>query len=176
MKRHVASANWHHRCFFGRSDPRHFDTPPNHLSCRLFGNAKGSAMMHIKSEVKDEIRIIIIDIQRLVDGPGIEQCSREITELLDKTEERYVLLHFGRIAFMSSAALGMLIRLNKKCKEYKISLKLCNISPDILQAFKITGLDKVFSIYGDASDAMAAFKKGGQMFFRGRKETSHELT
>jgi len=133
-------------------------------------------MTIIKSEVKDEIRIVVFDVQRLVDGPGIDQCSREIIDLLDKTEEKHVLLHFGKLAFMSSAALGMLVRVNKKCIEYKISLKLCNISRDIYQVFKITGLDKIFSIHADASDAMEAFKKGGQMFFRRQRETQHEIT
>jgi len=133
-------------------------------------------MTIIKSEVKDEVRIIVIDAQRLVDGPGIDQCSREILDLLGKTEEEHVLLHFGKIVFMSSSALGMLVRVNKKCTEYKISLKLCNISPDIYQVFKITGLDKIFSIHKDASDAMAAFKKGGKLFFRRHKETQHEVT
>lgn len=133
-------------------------------------------MTCIKSEVKGEIRVVFIDVPRLVDGAAIEQCHREIAELLDKTEEGHVLLHFGRVAFMSSAALGMLVRLHKKCKEYEISLKLCNISPDISQVFKITGLDKVFSIHADASDAMEAFKASGQLFFRTRRETRHELT
>lgn len=132
-------------------------------------------MALVKSEVKNEIRIIFIDVPRLVDGAAIEQCSREIVELLDKTEEKHVLLHFGRVAFMSSAALGMLVRLHKKCKEYEISLKLCNITPDICQVFKITGLDKVFSIHADASDAIEAFKASGQSFFRTQRETRHDL-
>ena len=133
-------------------------------------------MALIQSEVKDEVRIIIINVPRLVDAGIIEQCYREIVELLDKTEEKLVLLHFGMINFMSSAALGILVRINKKCKEYKISLKLCNISPDIFQVFKITGLDKVFSIHADGSDAMAAFKKSGQTFFRTHQQTQHELS
>jgi anti-anti-sigma factor len=133
-------------------------------------------MTYVKSEVRDEIRIIFIDVQRLVDTAVIDQCSREIMQLLDKSEEKQVLLHFGLVTFMSSAALGMLVRLNKKCKEYKVSLKLCNISPDIFQVFKITGLDKVFSIHADASDALLAFKKSGQGFFRKHKETRPEVT
>jgi anti-anti-sigma factor len=132
-------------------------------------------MALVKSEVKGEIRIIFVDVQRLVDQAAIDQCHREIVDLLDKTEEKHVLLHFGRVAFMSSAALGMLVRLHKKCKEYEISLKLCNISPDILQVFKITGLDKVFSIHADASDAMEASKASGQLFFRAHRETRHDL-
>ncbi len=133
-------------------------------------------MALVKSEVKGEIRIIFIDVQRLVDEVAIGQCYREIVELLDKTEEKHVLLHFGRVAFMSSAALGMLIRLHKKCKEYEISLKLCNIIPDICQVFKITGLDKVFDIHADASGAMEAFKASGQLFFRTHHKTRHDLT
>jgi anti-sigma B factor antagonist len=132
-------------------------------------------MALIKSEVKGEIRVIVIDVSQFVDGGAIEQCYREIVELLDKTEEKHVLLHFGRVVFMSSAALGMLVRLHKKCKEYKITLKLCNISSDISEVFKITALDKVFSIYGDASDAMAAFGASGDLFFRTHRETRHEL-
>ena len=133
-------------------------------------------MAVVKSEVKDEIRIIFVDAARFVDGAVIEQCYREIVELLDKTEESNVLLHFGRVGFMSSAALGMLIRVKKKCKEFKITLKLCNISPDIVQVFKITGLDKVFDIHADAADAMASFKASGTSFFRKHRQSRHDLT
>jgi anti-anti-sigma factor len=133
-------------------------------------------MTLVKSELKGEIRVIFIDVPRLVDAATIDQCHREIAELLEKTEEKHVLLHFGRVAFMSSSALGMLVRLHKKCKEYEISLKLCNISADISEVFKITGLDKVFSMYPDAADAMEAFKSSGQLFFRTHRETRHDLT
>jgi anti-anti-sigma factor len=133
-------------------------------------------MAFIRSEVSDETRIIFIDQVRLVDAGAIEQCYREIIEVLDKSEERSVLLHFGRVAFLSSAALGALIRVNKKCTEYKITLKLSNIAPDIYQVFKITRLDKVFSIHADATDALAAFKSSGHSLFRSRGPSSYEVT
>ena len=133
-------------------------------------------MALIKSEVKGEIRVIFVDVARFVDGAVIEQCYREIVDMLEKTEESNVLLHFGRVGFMSSAALGMLIRVQKKCKEFEIALKLSNISPDISQVFKITGLDKVFDIRADAADAMEAFKASGTLFFRKHRETRHDVT
>ena len=101
-------------------------------------------------------------------------CYREILELLEKTEEKNVLLHFGRVTFMSSAASGKLIQLNRKCSEYKVSLKLCSITPDIRQVFKITGLEKVFDIHADPAKAMEAFKKSGRLSFRERKPSSAE--
>ena len=102
--------------------------------------------MAIRHELMGEVRIIIIDEARLLDGGAIEQCFREIIAVLDKTEESNVLLHFGRVTFMSSAALAISVRINKKCKEYQIALKLCSIAPDIGQVFKITGSTR-YSIF-----------------------------
>ena len=123
-------------------------------------------MAIIKHVVKGEIRVISIDAVRLIDGADLDQCYREIVDVLDKTEESFAVLHFGPVTFMSSAALGMLIRVTKKCKEYKIALKLCNIAPDIRQVFKITGLEKVFDIHEDVAQAVKAFEKSGRLFFR----------
>jgi len=129
----------------------------------------------LKQEVKDEVRVVVIDAARLVDDALIEQCGRELAALLDSSQEPNLLLHFGRVNFMSSSALGMLIRANKKCKEYDVSLKLCGISPEIRQVFKITGLEKVFEIHDDPAAAMQAFKKGGGLFFRKSRPTSYEV-
>jgi anti-anti-sigma factor len=129
----------------------------------------------IKHTVNGEIRIIAIDEVRFVDSVAIEQCYREIIEVLDNSEESCVVLHFGRVSFMSSSALGMLVRVMKKCKEYKVNMKLCNIGADIREVFKITGLEKVFDIQPDVAAAMAAFKKSGLLSFRRNKPKSYEV-
>jgi anti-sigma B factor antagonist len=116
-------------------------------------------MALVKVELMGGVRVILFDTDKLLDGVEIEQCYREIVEVLNKTQEPYVLLHFGRVKFMSSAALGMLIRVLKKCKEFKVMLKLCNISPEEYEVFQITGMNKIFEIHDDASQAMEAFKK-----------------
>ena len=132
-------------------------------------------MAIIKHLVKGEIRIISIDEVRLVDEAALQQCYRAIVDVLDKTEESCVVLHFGRVTFMSSAALGMLIRVTKRCKQYKIALKLCSITPDIRQVFKITGLEKIFDIREDVAQAVDAFKKSGQLSFRKKAPKSYEV-
>jgi anti-sigma B factor antagonist len=129
----------------------------------------------IKDAVKGEVRVIFIDTARLIEGDSIDQCSREIIAVIDKCDERCAVLHFGQVTFMSSSALGMLLKVNKKCKEYHVDLKLCNISADIRQVFKITGLDKVFSIYDDLAPAIEAFNKSGKSFFRTKGLKSYEV-
>ncbi len=130
----------------------------------------------LKQEVKDDVCIVVIDAVQLVDDAVLEQCRRELLELLSISPEKNLLLHFGRVTFMSSSALGMLIRVSKKCKEYNVALKLCAIAPEIRQVFKITGLDKVFDIRDDAAGAMEAFKKSGGLFFRKSRPASYEVT
>ena len=115
-------------------------------------------MALIKEELMSGVRVILFDTEKLLDGVEIDQCYREIVAVLDRTQEHKVLLHFGRVKFMSSAALGMLIRVLKKCKEFKVMLKLCNISPEEYEVFQITGMNKLFDIHNDAAGAMAAFK------------------
>jgi anti-sigma B factor antagonist len=121
---------------------------------------KEKAMALIKDELMGGVRIVVFDTDKLLDGAEIDQCYREIIQVLNKTQEHNLLLHFGRVKFMSSAALSVLIRILKKCKEFKISLKLCNISPEEYEVFKITGMNKLFEIYDDAAQAMDAFKQG----------------
>ena len=123
--------------------------------------------MPVRCKLGGEILTIFIADPKLLDGPAIEQIYQDAVAALERTEQPNVILDFQAVQFMSSAALGMLIRINKKCKEFKINLKLCSIDPEIKQVFKITGLDKVFSIYKNGEDAAAAFAKGGGLFHRG---------
>jgi anti-sigma B factor antagonist len=66
-------------------------------------------------------------------------------------------LNFSSVGFMSSAALGKLITLDKKVKAKGGVLKLCNIKPEIYEVFAITRLDRLFDIKKDESEALAAF-------------------
>jgi anti-anti-sigma factor len=134
------------------------------------------AMTLIKQDLKGEIRVLTIDAAQVLDAAVIEQCYREIAAALDNCEESHVLLDFSRVNFMSSMALGMLIRVNKKCKEYKVTLKLCGIATDIRQVFKITGMDKIFDIQPGVEEGLAAFKSSGGMSFRRTRPASYEVT
>jgi len=115
--------------------------------------------MPVHSASEGEVLTILLTDPKILDAPTIEQIYRDIVAILERTEQPKVLLDFKPVKFMSSSALGMLIRVNKKCQEFKVNLKLCNIEPDIKQVFKITGLDKLFTIYKTAEEAHAAFAK-----------------
>ena len=68
-----------------------------------------------------------------------------------------ILLNFMNVEFLSSAALGKLITLDKKLKAAKGQLKLSSIRPEIYEVFAITRLNKLFDIHDDEADALATF-------------------
>src|SRR3972149_7960374 len=119
----------------------------------------------IRSESDGEVLTVYFTEAKILDELVIRQVQDELIRMLEKTQEQNVLLDFRFVKFLSSSALGMLIRVNKRCKEFKIALKLCNIDKEIEKVFKITGLNKVLDICADNAEAAASFKKKG-FFFR----------
>jgi anti-anti-sigma factor len=108
-----------------------------------------------------DILTVTFTQEKIVDAEVIRNMQEELVAILGKAEEPNIVLDFGLVQFLSSAALGMLIRANKKCKETEANLILCDIAPNIREVFKITTLDKVFKICKDLDEAERTIKKKG---------------
>jgi anti-sigma B factor antagonist len=75
--------------------------------------------------------------------------SEDLDTLIEKSsEKRWVrlVLDLSAVHYLSSAALAKLINLKKKLVGERGKLKIENVHPDLLEVFRITGLDKVFDI------------------------------
>jgi anti-sigma B factor antagonist len=117
--------------------------------------------MSLTSYSKDGILTVLFTDARILDEPKLEQVASDVLELLNKSTEERVILDFRNVQFMTSSMLGKLVLIHKKCKEFKVKLKLAAISTDIRQVFKITKLDKLFEIEADEAAARAAFLRRG---------------
>lgn len=115
----------------------------------------------VMSQSHGNVLVVYFTEHRLLDDVTIEAVAEELNNLLDRTEEGKVLLNFSEVRFMSSAMLGKLVRLQKRCKEEKIVLKLCSISKEIMEVFKLMRLNKLLDIYPNESRALSAFEKRG---------------
>ena len=108
------------------------------------------------SEVGDVAVVRFVD-QKILDEAKIQQLGQELFDLVEVDGRRKILLNFTSVEFLSSAALGKLITLDKKVKGQGGTLKLSNIRPEIYEVFAITKLNKLFDIKDDEVDALAAF-------------------
>ncbi|MBL9122711.1 MAG: STAS domain-containing protein [Planctomycetaceae bacterium] len=108
------------------------------------------------SEVGDVTVVRFVD-RKILDEANIQGLGQELFQLVEEENRGKLLLNFTTVEFLSSAALGKLITLDKKVKAHGGKLKLSNIRPEIYEVFAITKLNKLFDIREDESDALAAF-------------------
>ena len=103
-----------------------------------------------------EVSVVQFKDRKILDESNIQEMGRELFELVELKRAK-ILLNFMNVEFLSSAALGKLITLDKKLKAAKGQLKLSDIRPEIYEVFAITRLNKLFDIHDDEADALATF-------------------
>jgi len=106
------------------------------------------------SDVGDVTVVQFVD-RKILDESNIQDLGRELFHLVEEEGRKKIVLNFSNVEFLSSAALGKLITLDKKSKKSGGSLKFSNIRPEIYEVFAITRLNKLFSIYDEEADAVA---------------------
>jgi anti-sigma B factor antagonist len=105
-----------------------------------------------------DILIIQIRSTRVAVEMG-ESFEQQIAEAIEGIERPRVLVDFGGVEFISSAILGKLIKLSGRVvTDSRGELKLSSLADRIAEVFKITGLEKLFSIHKDRAEALAALK------------------
>jgi anti-sigma B factor antagonist len=115
----------------------------------------GSSRLRVRHE-KDITQVEFVD-RNILDEANIQQIGDEITDLIDAASSPKLLINFANVDHLSSAALGTLITINNRMKGRKGQLRLANIDPQIYEVFKITKLDKLFSIHQTTEAALASF-------------------
>jgi anti-anti-sigma factor len=93
----------------------------------------------------DTTIITLID-EKILAPEYLKELEELVLSVVEQARRQHLTLDFCNIKFLSSAVLGLLVKIHKKMCERKGQLKLCNISPDIYKVFEITRLNKVFDI------------------------------
>jgi anti-sigma B factor antagonist len=104
-----------------------------------------------------DVTVVNFVDRKILDEQNIQIIGDQLFGLVDTEGLRKLLLNFGNVEYLSSAALGKLITLNKKLQAVGGRLILCNIDPQILEVFEITKLDKFFNIQKEEQAALQAF-------------------
>jgi anti-sigma B factor antagonist len=115
--------------------------------------------VHRRLEVSEvgEVTVVRFVDRKILDEANIQKLGEELFHLVEQEQRKNLLLNFTSVDFLSSAALGKLITLDKKVKAQGGKLKLCNIRPEIYEVFEITKLNKVFDIKDEEAQALSAF-------------------
>lgn len=108
----------------------------------------------INVEYAENATITTFTSESILEEKDIQALRESIMSVIEQAERINLILDFCNVRFLSSAVLGLLIRISKKIYERDGQLRLCNINPKIQEVFKITRLSKIFDIYKDTEDAV----------------------
>ena len=108
----------------------------------------------INVEYAENATITTFTSESILEEKDIQALRESIMSVIEQTERINLILDFCNVRFLSSAVLGLLIRISKKIYERDGQLRLCNINPKIHEVFKITRLTKIFDIYKNTEDAV----------------------
>ena len=111
----------------------------------------------VKVRQVGDVTVVQFADHKIVEEASIHELGQELFRLVEDEGCRQILLNFSGVDFLSSAALGKLITLDKKVKQAGGSLRLSNIRTEIYEVFAITRLNKLFDIRENEADALAAF-------------------
>lgn len=92
--------------------------------------------------------------KKILDESNIQSIGEELFGLVEEDGRKRIILDFANVEYLSSAALGKLITMDKKVNAAGGKLRLCSIRPDIYEIFAITRLNKLFDIHDTQEDAL----------------------
>ena len=111
----------------------------------------------LRTENIDGVTVVSFMETKIVQDESIQEMGDQLYSLVEDEGHKQLLLNFGNVQFLSSAALGKLINLKKEVGAVKGKLKLCCIHKDLFEVFRITRLDQVFEIYDEEQEALDKF-------------------
>ncbi len=112
---------------------------------------------HLTILQQDEVNVVRFADRKILEELSIREIEEELFGLVKSTPEIHLLLSFSGVEHLSSAALGMLINLQKEVHKQQGQLKLSDINPQIFEVFKITRLNRHFDIHQTADEAIRKF-------------------
>jgi anti-sigma B factor antagonist len=96
--------------------------------------------------------LVVTLLDRRLDASVSAQFKEDIQAMIAQGTHR-ILLDFGQVDFIDSSFLGALVSLLKTLHG-KGELAVCSLNNNIHSMFKLTRMDKIFTIGADQSNAL----------------------
>jgi len=134
-------------------------TPPprQELDCRRECGIFLAVQLTLQSEKMG--KVVVIRCQgRIITGNEIRSLQQEIER--HTLETKKFVLQMADVKYIDSGGLGALVRIAGVMRSSHGDLKLCQMSPFVLQVLEATALLKVFHTYASEKEAIDAFLEG----------------
>ena len=116
-------------------------------------------MTRLNAKIKQGVQVLSFVDSHHLNAPQVAGFADEMNELLRKPASSKFLLNFSGVEFIGSAMIGELMRTQKHCQDRFVDLRFCEISPAVLEVFKLLRLDEIWSIYDSEAEGIGAHQQ-----------------
>ncbi len=113
----------------------------------------------LKIEEREGITVVSFRDASILDALSIQRIGKELYDVVETLNRTRIVLDFAEVRFLSSQALGVLLTLRRKADKVSATVVLAAIRPELYRVFTITNLNKLFSFFKTADEAVASFAK-----------------
>ena len=106
----------------------------------------------------DVLAVTVLDA-RIMDSFTIQDLFDQIQTLVDARLARKLVINMENVEYLSSSALGRMMKLHKFLAADKGALKLCHLKEPLQQIFHITKMDSIIKIHRTTAEAAKAFQR-----------------
>jgi len=100
----------------------------------------------LKIEYGIDFTFVTFEDEQILEESQIRELQNSLEPVIDKNKEKQLVLNFANVNFMTSAMLGLLVRIHKRVGERGGKLELRNLDKNLRKLFEITQLTKIFNI------------------------------
>ena len=98
-----------------------------------------------------------VTVVHFTDYKIVSDVSDQLFALVEQAGHRQILLDFSNLTVLSSIAIAKLISLQKKVVKLQGTLRVCCVTPKLLEILGYIGLDRYIRIYETQEDALRTF-------------------
>jgi anti-sigma B factor antagonist len=111
--------------------------------------------MKLKREDNGEVTVLRME-GKLMGGPDADEFRKTLKDLLS-TDRKKILVDMGKVSWVNSTGLGILISGYTTLQNSGGTLKLLHVNKRIDQIFMVTKLNTIFESFDDETRALASF-------------------
>ena len=104
-----------------------------------------------------DVAVVNLSVSSILDTALIDRLGQQLYDLVEVQAHRKVVLDFSEVRFLSSSALGMLLKLRQKSNLVKGRILIAGMRDELLKVFKISRIDKLFEFHPSEERALNAF-------------------
>jgi anti-anti-sigma factor len=112
-------------------------------------------MTSLNIQVEDQQGKKILRIEGRIDATTTPILEKYVSDLFHQ-KQKWILMDFGKVDYLSSAGMRLMLSTTKKCKGLDGKLGFCNMNEDVMEIIKMAGFERILNIYSTEKEALEA--------------------